>query len=217
MEENEHSGIEPGVELAIAIAALEEMDAEVEAAKAAADALEEQFLCINHVVTWAAACSANPSEKRIWMHPRHEGWTSKISSGCSESRATFRFIVEKCREKLERMNTNMRDATPVEKRVAVGLYKLCSFAEDRTIALVLAVGRSSVNKLYREFCEAVVEVMEADWITMPSSEDMAEHIREFTAVTVFPQAVGAMDGCHFPVSPPKEHAADYDYINFKGW
>ncbi|XP_077552785.1 uncharacterized protein LOC144167380 [Haemaphysalis longicornis] len=50
---------------------------------------------------------------------------------------------------------------------------------------------------------------------MPSSEDMAEHIREFTAMTAFPQAVGAMDGCHFPVSPPKEHAADY--INYKSW
>ncbi|XP_064469560.1 uncharacterized protein LOC135384279 [Ornithodoros turicata] len=44
---------------------------------------------------------------------------------------------------------------------------------------------------------------------------MAEHIREFFAVCQFPQAVGALDGCHFPVSPPKDHGSDY--INYKGW
>ncbi|KAH7944281.1 hypothetical protein HPB52_017884 [Rhipicephalus sanguineus] len=44
---------------------------------------------------------------------------------------------------------------------------------------------------------------------------MADHVREFFAVTGFPQAVGALDGCHFPVSPPKKHATDY--YNYKGW
>ncbi|KAH6919998.1 hypothetical protein HPB50_029014 [Hyalomma asiaticum] len=44
---------------------------------------------------------------------------------------------------------------------------------------------------------------------------MVEHIREFTAMLEFPQAIGALDGCHFPVSPPKENATDYR--NYKGW
>lgn len=225
-QENERSDTDMGTDLAVEIAlqivALDEMDAEVEAAKAEADAIEEQLLCLNNLVTFAAVCSVQRRERRVWVHPRHEGWFERTLPQLDEqnfkrmfrvSRAQFRFIVEKCWDKLERMNTNMRDATPVEKRVAVGLYKLCSSAEDRTIAIVFAVGRYFVNKIYREFCEAVVEVMETDWINMP--ENMAEHIREFSAVTAFPQAVGAMDGCHFPVSPPKEHAADYR--NYKGW
>ncbi|CAN8026282.1 unnamed protein product [Ixodes persulcatus] len=44
---------------------------------------------------------------------------------------------------------------------------------------------------------------------------MAEHIREFQAVCGFPQGIGVLDGCHIPVSPPKEHASDY--YNYKGW
>ncbi|XP_037572065.2 uncharacterized protein LOC119454136 [Dermacentor silvarum] len=44
---------------------------------------------------------------------------------------------------------------------------------------------------------------------------MDDHVREFFAVTGFPQAVGALDGCHFAISPPKEHAADC--YNYKGW
>ncbi|KAL3192606.1 hypothetical protein MRX96_058828 [Rhipicephalus microplus] len=50
---------------------------------------------------------------------------------------------------------------------------------------------------------------------MPSPTDMEEHMREFFAVTGFPQGVGALDGCHFPVSPPKKYASDY--YNYKGW
>ncbi|KAH6933859.1 hypothetical protein HPB50_018614 [Hyalomma asiaticum] len=44
---------------------------------------------------------------------------------------------------------------------------------------------------------------------------MADQVREFFAATGFPQAVGALDGCHFPVSPPKKHAVDY--YNYKVW
>ncbi|KAL3191314.1 hypothetical protein MRX96_018722 [Rhipicephalus microplus] len=50
---------------------------------------------------------------------------------------------------------------------------------------------------------------------MLAADEMTHHIREFYAVTGFPLAVRALDGCHFPVSPPKENAIDY--YNYKGW
>ncbi|KAG0444008.1 hypothetical protein HPB47_014297 [Ixodes persulcatus] len=101
--------------------------------------------------------------------------------------------------------TNMREPVAIEKRVAVGLYKLCSSAEDRTVAHLFGIGRSTVNVIYKDFCETVVSAL----------DDMAEHIREFQAVCGFPQGIEALDGCHIPVSPPKEHASDY--YNYKGW
>ncbi|KAL1476368.1 hypothetical protein MTO96_036555 [Rhipicephalus appendiculatus] len=101
------------------------------------------------------------------------------------------------------------------KRVAIGLYRLCSSAEDRTIAHLFGVGRSTVNVVWRQFSTAVIEQLESQWICMVQREDMADHVREFFAVTGFPQAVGALDGCHFPVSPPNKHATDY--YNYKGW
>ncbi|XP_075733037.1 uncharacterized protein LOC142775489 [Rhipicephalus microplus] len=109
----------------------------------------------------------------------------------------------------------MRECIVVEKVVAIGLFKLCSVAEDQVVASVFGVGRSMVNGIYKEFCEAIVSVLESDWIKMLSPSEMAEPIREFMAVSDFPQAVGALDGCHFPVSPPQEHVTDY--YNYKGW
>ncbi|KAL3194663.1 hypothetical protein MRX96_046009 [Rhipicephalus microplus] len=88
-------------------------------------------------------------------------------------------------------------------------------AEDRTVANLFGVERSTVNTLYRQFCEAVVAVLEHKWIKMVIAEEMARHIQKFEAVTGFHQGVGALDGCHFPISPPKEHATDY--YNYKGW
>ncbi|XP_049271370.1 uncharacterized protein LOC125758348 [Rhipicephalus sanguineus] len=47
-----------------------------------------------------------------------------------------------------------------------------------------------------------------------TEDEMARHIHEFEAVGVFRQGVGALDGYHFPISPPKKNATDY--YNYKG-
>ncbi|KAL3224691.1 hypothetical protein MRX96_026392 [Rhipicephalus microplus] len=109
----------------------------------------------------------------------------------------------------------MRQTVSVQKRVAVALYKLCSSAEDRTVAYLFDLGRSTVTTIHREFCDIVVEALEDQWVRMLAADEMTHHIREFYAVTGFPQAVGALDGCHFPVSPPKENAIDY--YNYMCW
>ncbi|KAL1442262.1 hypothetical protein MTO96_046503 [Rhipicephalus appendiculatus] len=116
---------------------------------------------------------------------------------------------------MERQTTNMREAISVEKRVAVGMYRLCSSAEDRAIADLFGIGRSTVNTLFREFCKTVADRLEDEWIQMVGPRQLEKHIRECFSVNGFPQAVGALNGCLFAVSPPKEHAADY--YNYKGW
>ncbi|XP_077511060.1 uncharacterized protein LOC144121624 [Amblyomma americanum] len=109
----------------------------------------------------------------------------------------------------------MRKPISAEKHVAVGLHRLCSNAEDRTVAHLFGIGRSTVDIVYREFCGAVVDVLEGAWLHMQREEEMVEHIRECYAVTGFPQAIGAIDGCHCAISPPKKDAADY--CNYNGW
>ncbi|KAH7946703.1 hypothetical protein HPB52_003760 [Rhipicephalus sanguineus] len=109
----------------------------------------------------------------------------------------------------------MRKPLSVGKRVAVGLYRLCSSAEDRTIAHLFGIGRSTVNTVYRELCRAVVSKVEGAWMQMPRKEEMTDHMRECYAITGFPQAIGALYGCHFAVSPPKRYAVDY--YNYEGW
>lgn len=50
---------------------------------------------------------------------------------------------------------------------------------------------------------------------MVPADGMAAHMRESHAVTGFAQAGSGLNGYHFPVSLPKESAADY--YNYQGW
>ncbi|XP_064487325.1 uncharacterized protein LOC135399499 [Ornithodoros turicata] len=161
--------------------------------------------------------------RQQWAFERNERWFEEtlpylghkhFKQAFRVSPATFRYLLESL-QSIERQDTNMRNAISLEKRVAVGLYRLCSSAEDRTIAHLFAIGRSTVNAIFKDFCDAVILHLEQQWICMVRRNEMESHMREFHAVTGFPQAIRALGGCHLPVSPPKLHATDY--YNYKGW
>lgn len=200
-----------------------ELDDNAEASASESRNIEERLYANMFTVAAVVAGRTPRIQRQCWAFQRNERWFEDTLPNLTEhhfkqafrvSSSTFRYLVESLRV-LERENTNMRLAIPLEKRVAVGLYRLSSSAEDRTIAHLFGIGRSTVNTLFREFCTAVIEQLEGEWLCMVRRCEMTHHMREFYAVTGFPQAVGALDGCHFPVSPPKVHAADYH--NYKGW
>ncbi|XP_040066534.1 uncharacterized protein LOC120840195 [Ixodes scapularis] len=88
-------------------------------------------------------------------------------------------------------------------------------AVPRSVQAFFGLGRSTVNELYKEFCTVVVSALEPEWVKMVGAAELSERVREFEATLDFPQAIGALDGCHFPVSPPQADATDYR--NYKGW
>ncbi|XP_077508807.1 uncharacterized protein LOC144120287 [Amblyomma americanum] len=201
----------------VLLAAIAQLDADIEASKAEANSIEEELVYVSALNAFIFACGWTVNRER-WCFDRNTKLFEETLPQLGKryfkcafrvTPATFRYIVKTVRPLLERQDTNMREAVPVDKRVAIGLYRLCSSSEEHSIAELFAVGRSAVNQAYRELCEAVVELMEDDWLKMPTLDTMPEHIREFNAACQSPQAVGALDGCHFPVSPPKENAVDY--------
>lgn len=162
-------------------------------------------------------------ERNVWAYPRESSWYDATLPHLPDScfrenfrvdRRTFSYIVGVC-ECMRRRDTNMRRAIPLEKRVAIGLYRLATSAEERTVAHVFGVSRSSVNVIFREFCNVVVSQLEPQHMGMPRAHELVEHMQRFAASTGFPQGVGALDGCHIEVCPPKKHASDY--YNYKGW
>ncbi|XP_037508358.1 uncharacterized protein LOC119384138 [Rhipicephalus sanguineus] len=209
--------------VALAMAALTDTEVELEASAGKVRAIKRQIIA-NSCLVAAMASSSFRGPREAWAYARHGRWFEETLPNLGEqnfrqsfrvSQTTFKYLVDVCRPTMERQTTNMREAIPVNKRVAVALYKLCSSAEDRTIANLFDMGRSTVNIIYREFCEAVVDSLEERWVRMPTPSEMEDHIKEFQLTLGFPQGVGALDGCHFPVSPPKEYASDY--YNYKGW
>ncbi|CAN7937597.1 unnamed protein product [Ixodes hexagonus] len=104
---------------------------------------------------------------------------------------------------MRRNDTNIRQAISLEKRVAIGSYRLATSAKDRTVANLFGISRSSVNIIFREFCGVLVQLLEPRSVKFPRAHDLAEHLRQFAAIAGFPEGVGASDGCHLKVCPPK--------------
>lgn len=200
------------------------LDLAIEAQASVTRRHKQRLLANAFTIAAVMAASSPRITRERWAFERNERWFEDTLPNLGEfhfkqalrvSPTTFRYLVDSCRCVLERETTNMRESISVEKRMAVGLYRLCSSAEDRTIAHLFGIGRSTVNVIYREVCSAVIAKLEGKWIRMVPQNEMTDHIREFYSVSGFPQAVGALDGCHFPVSPPKDSATDYH--NYKGW
>ncbi|KAL1481870.1 hypothetical protein MTO96_050373 [Rhipicephalus appendiculatus] len=170
-----------------------------------------------------AAAARYSTERSVWAYPREVSWyettlphlpDNVFKGNFRVNRCTFDYIVSVCGS-MRRLDTNMRMAIPLRKRVAIALYRLATSAEDRSVANVFGAGRSTVNLVFREFCATVVRRLESRYLKFPREREVAEHIRRFTAVTGFPQGMGALDWCHIEVSPPKENATDYS--DYKGW
>ncbi|KAH7941253.1 hypothetical protein HPB49_011348 [Dermacentor silvarum] len=162
----------------------------------------EQRIQANAFAIAAVIASAATVHRERWTFQRNEHWFAQtlpnlganhFKQAFHVSPSTFRYLVESCQPVLEHQTTRLRKPLSVEKRVAVGLYRLCSSAEDRTIAHLF--GRSTVNVLYREVCRAVIDRLE--WLQMIRQDQMKDHMREFFTFSGFPQSIGALDGCHF--------------------
>lgn len=161
-------------------------------------------------------------EKRIWSHFRPPSWYETTVPNLSDdfkknfrvTQSTFSYILCKC-QSLVRADTNMRNAIPLHKRVAVLLYRAATSAEERTVTNLFGISAASVNIIFHEFCFVIGDSVDSQFLRMPAVDAVEEHIRLFSAVLGFPQGFGALDGCHIKVSPPKEHTQDY--YNYKGW
>lgn len=115
------------------------------------------------------------------------------------SRQTFRFVCDLVRPHLARQDTNTRRAIPVEKRVAVTLWRLETGNSYRSTGLVFGVGRCTAMNLKDEFCSALL--MRANhFITFPKGEaETRRAIQAFQEISSFPQVVGAIGGSHIPI------------------
>ena len=85
------------------------------------------------------------------------------------SRQTFQFVCNLVEPHLVPQDTNMRRAIPVEKRVAVALWRLATGNSYRTTGLVFGVGRCTALKLKDEFCSALLTTAKG-YIKFPKGE-----------------------------------------------
>ncbi|XP_034242102.1 protein ANTAGONIST OF LIKE HETEROCHROMATIN PROTEIN 1 [Thrips palmi] len=104
-------------------------------------------------------------------------------------------------------------ALSVEKIVAIGLYKLAHVAEYLVIGNLFGVCKSTVHNCLYAFCYAVTEELGDTFIRFPDAEEAAHISRRFEEMSNIPQLIGAIDGSHIPITPPRE--GNSDFINRK--
>ncbi|XP_066911979.1 uncharacterized protein [Clytia hemisphaerica] len=126
--------------------------------------------------------------------------------------STFLAIVELVRPRLEKRDTQLRKAIPIEKRVGVALWRLSNGNSFRCIEKTFGVGKSTAVEISAEFCRELFRISHL-FIKFPgSTEETAEAIVKFKNDyrSKIPQVVGAVDWTHIHIQTPFiDEKADY--------
>ncbi|XP_029918172.1 protein ANTAGONIST OF LIKE HETEROCHROMATIN PROTEIN 1 [Myripristis murdjan] len=160
----------------------------------------------------------------VWAQPRSRYWWDSIVPDFTAqqfinnfrvSRESFQYICDNIKDILAKQDTNYRLCVPVQKRIAIAIWKLATGGEYRTISHLFGVGLSTVFNCVQEFCNAVIRVLLPVHIVQPDATKMIEMARFFSSRWRVPQCVGAIDGSHIPIIAPQQYPKDY--YNRKGW
>ncbi|XP_039337474.1 protein ANTAGONIST OF LIKE HETEROCHROMATIN PROTEIN 1-like [Mauremys reevesii] len=126
-------------------------------------------------------------------------------------KATFLELCEQLTPILQRKETYMRSPLPVQKRVAITVWKLATPDCYRSVAKQFGVGKSTVGKVVAEVTEAIRRVI---YPKVAGIKDIPKVIAGFERMG-FPNCAGAIDGSHVSIACPPQGA--HEYLNRKGY
>ncbi|XP_065903783.1 uncharacterized protein [Dysidea avara] len=169
--------------------------------------------------------ATEPRPKVQWTYERSSYWWDYIvlrtftpvdwMDNFRISWETFYYLCQKLGPVIQRENTQLRNAIPVNKRLAMTLWCLATCSEYRTIAHLFGVARCTVCVILHDTCKAIISVLQKQFIKFPCGEVLKTAAEEFKSKTGMIQCVGSIDGCHIPITPPALNRTDY--YNRKGW
>lgn len=152
--------------------------------------------------------------RRIWARVRSDNfWHHVMSAEFNAqdwlhnfhlSRATFEHACELLRDHIATHDTAWRPATPVEKKVAVFLWRLANNCHYKVLSQLFGVGRSSACLVIKEAIQALVLHL-APRLIRPCDNTPAF----FAEVYGLPGCHGVVCSTYIPVSPPLYVKAEY--------
>ena len=170
-----------------------------------------------------------PASHRFWMISYRQNWFQKLWAShfdqyfreiwrrdFQSSVETFDFIKNLVKDKMEKQNTFFRKAIPLEKRVAVALWRLATGSSYRSISKVFGIGLTFVAKIVYEFCESIFQESR-QFIKFPANgHETALEIEKFSyfTQTVLPQVFGIIDGTHVEILCTNSESR-LDYFPYK--
>ena len=180
---------------------------------------------LNNNVILLFALSQDIKERRYWAMEYDQAWFERMWQNRNDeifselwhkefrmSPSTFEYLISLVEQSLSKVDTAFRKAVPIEKRVAVALWRLSTGNSYRTISKVFGIGKSTVIKLFQEFVRELL-MLSPEFIKFPKTAlETCTAIKAFQESTdcVIPQALGAIDGTHIEIlAPPSDSKVDY--------
>ena len=152
-------------------------------------------------------------ERGMWEQKRKETWFKDLlKEFCNGTwKKDFRKFGESFRElvallatRISKNYTSFRKTIPVEKRVAVGLWRLSTGNSYRCIANAFAIGKSTALKISKNFCSAL-RLKLCTYIKFSDSAVATKHaIETFKTYCNWkiPQNLGAIYCTHIFIKDP---------------
>lgn len=163
--------------------------------------------------------------RSVWSWSRSQQWWHDVRNGkygidwwkqnLRMTEHTFAILCNEVRPYIRKKDTRFRESVSVEKRVAVTIWKLATNCEYRIISNLFGIGLSTVCVIVVETCTVIATKLLGKFVYIPQGESLREIVRGFEDCWGFPQAAGAVDGSHIPITKPLESASDY--YNRKGF
>ncbi|XP_028559424.2 uncharacterized protein LOC114582510 [Podarcis muralis] len=158
-----------------------------------------------HMVPIVTLLESGPKLRRWWVCPTKQHWWERSMLGTRDdetwiesfqmSRGTLFEIADVLRPQLQRQRTIMREAIPVEKRVAIAVWWLSNLKCYREVAAQFGVGRSTVGEIVLEVCFAIKHLLVQKTIYLGDYWKIMDGFRKMG----FPHCVGAMDLTHLSI------------------
>lgn len=181
---------------------------------------------VNDLVTMQGPLLGKKRKQRsVWMKTRSNDWWDRIvatefadedwKENFRMSRASFNELVLLLEPFMSPKTYCVRQPLPVQKRVAIALFKMASCSEYRVVANQFGVHKSSVKNCVYMFCQSLVQHYLKKYISIPTATEAEAIARNFEARCHIPQIFGAIDGTHIPIMAPKKGYRDF--VNRKMW
>ncbi|XP_053876904.1 uncharacterized protein LOC128833047 [Malaclemys terrapin pileata] len=160
-------------------------------------------------------------ERRFWVRETSTEWWDHIVMEVWDDeqwlqnfrmrKATFMGLCEELDPTLWRKDTRLRAALPVEKQVAIAIWKLATPDSYRSVANQFGVGKSTVEIVLMQACKTINRILLRRTVTLGNMQEIVDGFAQMG----FPNCGGATDGMHIPILAPPHLGSEY--VNWKGY
>ncbi|XP_073765400.1 uncharacterized protein [Danio rerio] len=127
----------------------------------------------------------------------------------------FDLLLGKVEHLITKKDTKMRLAIPPRERLSLTLRFLATGETFKSLRFQYRIGTSIISQIVVQTCAALYQVMKTDYLKTPSTEAEWQLIaQDFERKWQFPHCLGALDGKHIHIQPPKKTGSLFH--NYKG-